>query len=73
MTVKELLTETPEDSSLSRVLGIIKPDGETPTDEELKQDYIDYLMNKYSDNTFAKIQNGAKTMILKTNLSLNEP
>jgi len=24
-------------------------------------------------NTFAKIQNGAKTMILKTNLILNEP
>ncbi len=48
MTIKELLTETPEDSSLSRVLGIIKPDGETPTDEELKQDYIDYLDEKYS-------------------------
>ena len=34
-------------SSLSRVLGMLKPDGPMPTDEELKEDYINYLIRKY--------------------------
>ncbi len=32
----------------SQVEGILKPDGPMPTDEELKDDYIQYLMEKYS-------------------------
>ena len=27
--------------------GMLKPDGPMPTDEELKQDYTDYLIRKY--------------------------
>jgi hypothetical protein len=34
-------------SSLSRVLGMLKPDGPMPTDDELKEDYIKYLTGKY--------------------------
>jgi hypothetical protein len=33
---------------VEEVLGLLKPDGPMPTDEELKRDYIDYLENKYS-------------------------
>jgi hypothetical protein len=29
------------------VRGMLKPDGPMPTDEELKQDYTDYLIKKY--------------------------
>ena len=29
------------------VRGMLKPDGPMPTDEELKQDYTDYLIRKY--------------------------
>lgn len=35
-------------SSLNRSLGILKPEGPMPTDEELKEDYINYLIEKYS-------------------------
>jgi hypothetical protein len=34
-------------SSLSRVLGMLRPDGPMPTDEELKEDYTNYLIRKY--------------------------
>ena len=34
-------------SSLERVLGMLKPDGPMPTDEELAEDYVNYLMEKY--------------------------
>jgi hypothetical protein len=32
----------------SEVRGMIKPDGPIPTDEEIKEDYVNYLMEKYS-------------------------
>ena len=38
---------TPKRSSLDRVLGMLTPDGPMPTDEELKEDYTDYLIKKY--------------------------
>jgi len=34
-------------SSLNRMLGILKPDGPMPTDQELKDDYTNYLIKKY--------------------------
>jgi len=42
---------TPRKSSVSVVeelWGIAKPDGPPPSDEELKEDYIHYLAEKYS-------------------------
>ncbi|HZS45248.1 MAG TPA: hypothetical protein VFC63_09120 [Blastocatellia bacterium] len=33
---------------VEEVRGIAKPDGPMPTDEELKEDYTRYLMEKYS-------------------------
>ena len=35
-------------STVDRLYGIAKPDGPTPSDEELKEDYIRYLTEKYS-------------------------
>jgi hypothetical protein len=35
-------------SIVSRLRGIAKPDGPMPSDEELKEDYIRYLEEKYS-------------------------
>jgi hypothetical protein len=35
-------------SAVHRLRGIIKLDGRTPSDEELKDDYINYLIEKYS-------------------------
>ena len=32
----------------SAMLGILKPEGHIPTDEEIKEDYINYLVRKYS-------------------------
>ena len=32
----------------SVLLGIIKPEGHIPTDEEIKEDYVNYLIRKYS-------------------------
>lgn len=42
--------QPPEDrkSIVSRLRGIAKPDGPMPSDEELKEDYIRYLEEKYS-------------------------
>ena len=43
-------TQPPEDRSsiVSRLRGIAKPDGPIPSDEDLKEDYIRYLEEKYS-------------------------
>jgi len=43
-------TQPPEDraSIVSRLRGIAKPDGPVPSDEELKDDYVRYLEEKYS-------------------------
>lgn len=35
-------------SSLERIRGIAKPDGEPPSDSEIKGDYTDYLLRKYT-------------------------
>jgi hypothetical protein len=35
-------------SIVDRLYGIAKPDSPTPSDEELKEDYIRYLTEKYS-------------------------
>jgi hypothetical protein len=35
-------------SSLERIRGIAKPDGESPSDSEIKDDYTNYLLRKYS-------------------------
>ena len=34
-------------NSLKLVRGMLKPDGPMPTDEELKEDYTNYLIRKY--------------------------
>ncbi|MDQ3754578.1 MAG: hypothetical protein M3371_07600 [Acidobacteriota bacterium] len=44
----ELNTHERKVSATQRLHGIIKPDGVPPTDEELKEDYTNYLMEKYS-------------------------
>jgi hypothetical protein len=36
------------ESLVERLRGIAKPDGEPPTDEEIKEDYARYLSEKYS-------------------------
>jgi hypothetical protein len=33
---------------VQRLFGILKREGEAPTDEELKEEYADYLAEKYS-------------------------
>jgi len=35
-------------SIVDKLYGIAKPDGPVPSDEELKEDYIRYLTEKYS-------------------------
>ena len=35
-------------SAVRRLRGIAKPDGPPPSDEEIKEDYTRYLMEKYS-------------------------
>ncbi len=42
------IRESIQSTSLSRVLGMLKGDGEIPTDEQVKQDYLDYLDEKYA-------------------------
>jgi hypothetical protein len=36
-----------DEFSASRLRGILKPDGPIPTDQEIKEDYIAYLVEKY--------------------------
>ena len=48
-SVREKLQTRQERTSISsRLYGIAKPDGPMPSDEELKEDYIRYLTEKYS-------------------------
>jgi hypothetical protein len=35
-------------AAVQRLFGILKRDGEAPTDEELKEEYANYLAEKYS-------------------------
>jgi hypothetical protein len=35
-------------STLERIRGIAKPEGPPPTDEQIEEDYTNYLMEKYS-------------------------
>lgn len=44
----ELELSAPRKSSLERIRGIAKPNGEAPTDSEIRSDYTDYLARKYS-------------------------
>lgn len=46
LELAEPLTQTP--GSAERLLGIIAIEGESPTDEQIREDYTDYLMKKYS-------------------------
>lgn len=43
----ERIIEPPTDSSLRLALGILATEGPIPTDEELMEDYINYLIEKY--------------------------
>ncbi|MFN8474458.1 MAG: hypothetical protein U0822_19865 [Anaerolineae bacterium] len=43
----ELSTSIPRGVPADRLRGILKPDGPMPTDEELKDDYTRYLIEKY--------------------------
>ncbi len=43
-----LKLKAPADSSLWRVLGLVETNTPAPTDEELKEDYVAYLIKKYS-------------------------
>ena len=45
---EETLPRDARVSILDRLYGIAKPDGPMPSDEELKEDYIRYLTEKYS-------------------------
>lgn len=45
---KELRLKYPPKTSAERVRGMLKPEGELPSDEELKEDYINYLIEKYT-------------------------
>jgi hypothetical protein len=48
-SVREKIKPSENKQSLgSRLLGIAKPDGPMPSDEELKEDYVRYLEEKYS-------------------------
>jgi hypothetical protein len=45
---EETRTREQRASAVRRLRGIAKFDGPPPTDEELKDDYAEYLMKKYS-------------------------
>lgn len=45
---EETQTRQARVSIVDRLYGIAKPDGPMPSDEELKEDYIRYLTEKYS-------------------------
>lgn len=44
----EMVVPTPAASSLERVRGMLQPDGSLPGDEEFRDDYTRYLIEKYS-------------------------
>jgi hypothetical protein len=37
-----------DEFSAERLRGILKPDGPIPTDREIKEDYLNYLVEKYN-------------------------
>jgi len=45
---EELQTRVPDRGGITDLRGIAKPDGPLPSDEELKEDYVRYLAEKYS-------------------------
>lgn len=45
---EEIRPRDGRESLVARLRGIAKPDGEPPTDEEIKDDYTRYLTEKYS-------------------------
>ncbi len=45
---EEILPQETRLSIVDRLYGIAKPDGPMPSDEELKEDYVRYLTEKYS-------------------------
>lgn len=45
---EELAPRQDGPSSLAGILGIGRSDGTTPTDDELRESYADYLIEKYS-------------------------
>ena len=45
---EEIRPREQRESIVSRLRGIAKFDGQPPTDEELKEDYVRYLTEKYS-------------------------
>ena len=50
-TVRQAANEprpaTDDEFSAVRLRGILKPDGPIPTDREIKEDYVSYLIEKY--------------------------
>ena len=48
-SVREELRPRPRpQGAVGRLRGIARPDGPPPSDEELKEDYVNYLAGKYS-------------------------
>ncbi len=48
MRTKAVSTTKPKNiSPIKLTRGMIKPNGAIPTDEELKEDYVNYLIKKY--------------------------
>jgi hypothetical protein len=45
---EEMRPRETRESIVRRLRGIAKPDGPPPSDEEIKEDYTRYLMEKYS-------------------------
>ncbi|MBV8857450.1 MAG: hypothetical protein JOZ02_11005 [Acidobacteria bacterium] len=45
---EELRLRTRTPGAVGRLRGIARPDGVAPSDEELKEDYVNYLAGKYS-------------------------
>lgn len=41
------IRESVRASRVSHLRGILRPEGDVPTDDELKQDYLSYLEEKY--------------------------
>ena len=47
-SIREEIQPRPRVSIVDQLYGIAKPDDPMPSDEELKEDYIRYLTEKYS-------------------------
>jgi uncharacterized tellurite resistance protein B-like protein len=44
----EQQTKRSDSTTLNRVRGLLKPDGPLPDDEELRDAYVEHLMEKYT-------------------------